>query len=154
MRFSLAQLMKLPMPYSFNESMDLRSDLVGLEGILDITRCDVSGKINRIDNENYKIDFTINVSLILECAVSLREVPYEINSDFSEVFSTTDDDEVFLIEGQTLDTKEAVITNILIAKPMKVYAEGEVFVDENESFSDEQEERKINPAFESLKDLL
>ncbi len=154
MRFSLAQLLKLPMPYRFTESMDLKSDLVGLEGILDVIFCNVEGEVYHIDKSNYQIRFKLHTKLILECAVSLKEVPYEINTTFTEIFSPEESDDTFPIEGQTLDTKEAVITNILINKPMKVYADGEYFVDEDDSFGDDEPEEKINPAFESLKDLL
>ena len=153
MRFTLSQLLKLPMPYEFSESLDLNDDLVGLEGILKVLSCNVKGIINRIDDENYEIDFHIESDLILECAISLNEVPYSVSTDCSETFSTTESDETFTISKQTLDTKEAVITNLLLAKPMNVYAPGVTFEDENDEF-EEAEEDNINPAFASLKELL
>ena len=67
-------------------------------------------------------------------------------------FLQSDDtiEEAFIITGQTLDTKEAVVTNVLIQKPMTVYAEGISFEDEGSI----EEEDTINPAFAKLKDLL
>ncbi len=153
MRFTLSQLLKLPMPYEYTEELDLTDDLVGLEGILKVLSCNVNGKISRIDDENYTIDFHIEAELVLECAISLKEVPYMVSTDCTEVFSTKESDETFTITKQTLDTKEAVITNLLLAKPMNVYAPGVSFEDENDEFEDEEED-KINPAFESLKELL
>ena len=153
MRFTLSQLLKLPMPYEYTEDLDLNEDLVGLEGILKVLSCHVKGRINRIDDENYEISFHIESDLILECAISLKEVPYTVTTDCSEVFSTKESDETFTISKQTLDTKEAVITNLLLAKPMNVYAPGVSFEDENDEFEDEEKD-DINPAFASLKELL
>ena len=55
----------------------------------------------------------------------------------------------FLIEGVTLNTKEAILTNILCEKPMSFTKEN--FVSDVE---EETEDDNINPAFASLKDLL
>ena len=55
------------------------------------------------------------------------------------------------IEGQTLDTKEAIISIILENKPAS--QSNESFEDQNDDF-DEEEDKGINPAFASLKDLL
>ena len=150
MKFTLAQLNKFYFPYSFSEDMNLSDDLEGIEDILKVLEVKVTGIITSLYEDCYKIDFTLHAKLILECAASLKEVPYTIDTTFSEKFSIDKDDEdAFLIEGQTLDTKEAIITNLLISKPAKVYAEGENFISD-----EEVKEEKINPAFKSLKDLL
>lgn len=151
MRFTLAQLRKFQMPYSFTED-EVFDELVGFEGIISIPKLHVEGIINRIDNETYEISFNLVSDLILECAITLKEVPYHIECSFKEIFATDESDEAFKINGQTLDTKEAIITNLLINKPMQVYADGAEFVDENEDFP--EEEKVKNPAFASLKDLL
>lgn len=154
MRFTLAQLRKFTMPYAFSDDVDLKS-LIGFESILDITNLKIEGVINRVDNETYEITFKLVCDLVLECAITLKPVPYHIDTEFKEIFATDESDEAFKIDGQTLDTQEAIITNLLINKPVNVYAEGASFTDEDEKFPDEvEEERKVNPAFESLKDLL
>ena len=89
---------------------------------------------------------------MLECAISLKPVEYEIETSFDEEFSLNENDDCFLINGQTLDTKEAIITNLLINKPVRVISDGESFDDEDDHFEDE--ETVSNNPFESLKDLL
>lgn len=153
MRFSLQQLRKLSKPYSFKDDVSL-DELIGFEGILKILNLDIEGLLNEVDYNTFTIDFHLKCYLVLECAVSLEEVLYPLDIKFKEVFSLEDDDETFKIEQNTLDTKEAIITNILVNKPVKVYKEGVSFTDEDEHFQDEEEDEGINPAFKSLKDLL
>lgn len=150
MKFALAELNKLKFPYHFEEEMDLKEDLVGLEDILDIKDTKVSETMYYLSEGKYKIDFEVKSHLVVESAISLKEIPLDLNIAFTETFNTKDDDESFKINGQTLDTKEAVITNILINKPMSQSLEGEVLENEME----EEKEEKINEAFKSLKDLL
>ena len=153
MKFTLAQLRKLNFPYSFTEEIDLRADLIGLEDILDVKKVLVDATITEVTTDLYQIDFAITADLILECAASLKEVPYQVQTNAQELFSINpDNNEAFQITGQTLDTKEAIITNLLIAKPSKVYAEGEEFISDEEETA--TEEKPVNEAFKSLKDLL
>lgn len=153
MRFTLAQLRKLRMPHHFEEELDLSEDLNGFEDIISVQNCKVLGEIRERGIDTYMIKFEINTDLIMRCAVTLTEVPYHIETIAEEVFSNDETiEEAFSIEGQTVDTKEAVLTNILIAKPMTIVAEGVEF--ESDEVVDEEPEEKINPAFASLKDLL
>lgn len=149
MKFALAELQKFKFPYEFSETLDLSADLVGIEDILAVSNTEVSGIIRYISDEKYKIDFIVKTKLILESSISLKEIPYDLNIEFSENFSYLDDDESFKFNGQTLDTKEAIITNILINKPMSQSLEDESFVSEGE-----EETEYVNEAFKSLKDLL
>lgn len=150
MRFALAQLRKTIMPYSFDESMDLSNELDGFEDIISSKPCEVHTVIKERGIDTYLAIFNIKIEVVMQDSVSLLEIPYTIETTAEEIFTTDDSmEDVFLIEGQTLDTKEAVLTNILINKPMSVTNE------EFESdIEEEVEEEKINPAFASLKDLL
>ena len=150
MRFTLAQLRKTIMPYSFDESLDLSSELDGFEDIISSKPCEVHTVIKERGIDTYLAIFNIKIEVVMQDSVSLLEIPYTIETTAEEIFTTDDSmEDVFLIEGQTLDTKEAVLTNILINKPMSVTNE------EFESdIEEEEEEEKINPAFASLKDLL
>lgn len=152
MRFALAQLRKMAMPYSFDESMDLSNELNGFEDIISSKPCEVHATIKERGIDTYLLSFDFKIELIMEDAVSLEPVSYVIESTAEEIFTTDSEmEDVFLIDGQTLDTKEAVLTNILIQKPMSVTNEEFESDIEEESPS---EEEKINPAFASLKDLL
>ena len=151
MRFTLAQLKKYSMPYSFEETLDLSSDLDGLEDIVKSSPCVVSSTIYDRGDETYKVKFNIKVTLTLEDAISLKHFDFPIDVDAEEIFSTDEaNEDAFLINGITLDTKEAILANILINKPMTTSSE-----EFDSDIEDEEEpEEKINPAFASLKDLL
>ena len=149
MRFTLAQLKKLSMPYNYSETLDLSSDLNGLEDIISSSPCVVESTIMDRGDETYKVKFNLKITLTLEDSVSLKHIDFPIDVDAEEIFSTDENNEdAFLIDGITLDTKEAILANILINKPMATTDED--FVSDDVSNSEE----KINPAFASLKDLL
>ena len=150
MRFTLAQLKKYIMPYSYEETLDLSSDLEGLEDIVKSSPCVIKSTIYDRGDDTYKVSFNIKITLTLEDSITLKHFDFPIDVDAEEVFSTDEaNEDAFLISGITLDTKEAIIANILINKPMTTSSE------EFESEIEEDEpEEKINPAFASLKDLL
>lgn len=148
MKLTLGQLLKLKFPYKVSEELDLSADLNGLEDIISSSPASVDYEFSRIDNDTYLVHMEIEIDLVLEGPVSLKGYPKHFKVESSEIFSKYEyNDDSFLIEGQTLDTKEAVIMNILLNKPMKI---------DDEEFEDEisDEEEYVNPAFANLKDLL
>ena len=154
MRFTLAQLRKLQMPYRCSEELDLKDDLVDFEDIIDTSLVHVEYEIRERGIDTYLVEFKYQLTLTMQCSITLNEVEYVIDEKASEIFTTDGEmEDVFLIEGQTLDTKEAVLTNVLINKPMTVSTEGAEFISDEEPTEDIEEE-KINPAFAGLKDLL
>ena len=154
MKLTLAQLRKLQMPYRYSEELDLKEELVDFEDIIDTSLVHVDYEIRERGIDTYLVEFKYEVTLTMQCSITLNEVEYGISEEGSEIFSTTDEvEDVFLIEGQTLDTKEAIVTNILINKPMTVSTDGAEFISDEEP-DDDIEEEKINPAFAGLKDLL
>ena len=152
MKFTIAQLRKLSMPYQFSEDIDLSSDLNGLEDILKVLSTHVTETIYNRGDDSYRIDFSIDCNLVLSDSITLEEIEYPIKVSASEVFSTNEDeDDAFLIEGITLDTKEAIITNILCNKTMSITNSD---IEINDVEEDSKEDDHVNPAFASLKDLL
>ena len=152
MRFTLAQLKKTQMPYSYDETIDLSNELDGLEDIVSVSPCVVKSTIKDRGDETYKVSFHINVNLVLEDSVTLKHFDYLIDVDAEEIFSSDESNEdAFVIDGITLDTKEAIVANILINKPMTTTS-AEFESDEVEV--EDSKEENINPAFASLKDLL
>ena len=150
MKFTLAQLRKLSFPYEYDETLDLSSELNGLEDILSSGLCKIHTAINLAGEEDYVLNFQIEIDLNVQDAISLKEIPLHLDITSKEVYSKdTKRDDCTVIEGLTLDTREAIIAAILENKPM--VSSNEEFEDE---IVDEDEEEKINPAFASLKDLL
>ncbi|MGL4949505.1 MAG: YceD family protein [Anaeroplasmataceae bacterium] len=153
MKFSFAQLRKLKMPHLFEEKLDLSNELNDFEDIKKINNVNVKYELNELTIGKYLLKMNIKCNLILECSISLDEISYDVDVDVVEQYSSDDKDtDCFKIEGQTLDTLDAVITNIIIAKPMKVTREGVVYNSPIEDFV--EEEKKVNPAFKDLKDFL
>ena len=150
MKFTLAQLRKLSFPYEYDETLDLSSELNGLEDILSSGLCKIHTAINLAGEEDYVLNFQIEIDLNVQDAISLKEIPLHLDITSKEVYSKdTERDDCTVIDGLTLDTREAIIAAILENKPM--VSSNEEFEDE---IVDEDEEEKINPAFASLKDLL
>ena len=98
-----------------------------------------------------EISFHITCELTLEDSVSLEPISYSVDTEADEIFTTDSSlEDVFLIDGITLNTKEAIITNILCEKPMS-YTLCEF---ESDPEPEEEEKSDINPAFAALKDLI
>lgn len=152
MRLALAQLRKLKMPYSYEEELDLSEELNGFEDIVSSTNAKIKGTINTIDTLRYYVSMDIDITLKVKSAISLNELELPISTSCEEIYATeaSDDEDVIKIEGATLDTFDAVLTQILCEKPMRSVLEGEEFESDEDDFSKED----INPAFMSLKDLL
>ncbi len=153
MKYTLAQLRKVSMPYAYDEELDLSSDLDGFEDIISAKPCKCHTVIRERGIDTYAISFNISIELMMQDAVTLEEIPYVIETEAEEIFTTDESiEDAFIIDGITIDTKEAILTNILINKPMSVSDSD--FVDEDDSFTDSSDDDNINPAFASLKDLL
>lgn len=153
MRLTLAQLRKLSMPYHISEELDLSKELSGFEDIRSVDVARVDYVICERGLDTYYVTFSFEVKLVMQCAVSLQDVPYTILASAEEVFTTDDQiEDAFIIDDQTLDTKEAVLTNVLIHKPMTIIAEGVSFEDDIEE--EDSKDDGVNPAFAKLKDLL
>lgn len=152
MKLSLAQLRKLPMPYHFEETIDLSETLNGLEDIVETKECEVKGSLTELGIDTYLLRFNSKIELIVQDSVSLELVPYVVESEAEEVYTTDDSySDATIITNQTLDITEAVVTSILVTKPV-VYTTHEF--ENDEECIEEEEEEQINPAFASLKDLL
>ena len=103
MRFTLAQLKKYIMPYSYEETLDLSSDLEGLEDIVKSSPCVIKSTIYDRGDDTYKVSFNIKITLTLEDSITLKHFDFPIDVDAEEIFSTDENNEAaFLIYGITL----------------------------------------------------
>ena len=120
------------------------------EEILDVDPCHVYGHYTLANNDTeYIFDLNINVNLYMACAITLEKVKVPLKFDVSLLFTDSRiNDDVYLIDGQTINLDEAIWANILVEKPMIVKKE-DVEFDEPQV---EIEEEDINP-FKALKKL-
>ncbi len=141
------------MPYSFDESLDLSAELDGFEDIISSKPCSVHTVIRERGIDTYLCEFDIKVEVTMEDSITLEAIPYTIETKAEEIFTTdTLIEDAFIIEGIDIDTKEAILTNLLIAKPMSISSTE--YVDDTLDEVEEEEQEYVNPAFASLKDLL
>lgn len=154
MKLAIAQLRKLRLPYAYEEELDLSEELIGFEDILSCDSAKVSGVITEVSRERYLVSMNIDINLEVRSAISLKPIEITISTSTEEIYTQSpisEDDDVNVIEKQTLDTREAVVTAILCEKPMRTVGENEEYESDEEEV---EEEEKINPAFASLRDLL
>ncbi|MBR6072506.1 MAG: hypothetical protein IKP77_06740 [Acholeplasmatales bacterium] len=152
MKWALAQLNKISMPYTFEESLDL-SELIGFENIKTIDDVLIKTTIREYGEDTYQCNFVISLNMGLEDSVSLEIIDYKIETEATELYTTNQEiADATIIETNTLDTKEAIIAAILSEKPVSI--SNHDYVDDSVDDIEDSEEDKINPAFASLKDLL
>ncbi len=155
MKYTVFQLRKLKMPFEVDEEFDLSNDLDGFEDILKSTPAHVIEKISQVSDDTWEIKAHISIILTLQSSISLKEIPYKVECD-TEFEYTLDkdlanDSDAILVENNTIDTTDAILTEILCQKPMTSCYDDEEF--ESDIATDDSND-KINPAFAGLADLL
>lgn len=121
MKWSLQQLQKISnFPYKFNEILDLSEQVKSVSDIYEIKPVEVTGEINRIDEDTYRFVYRIKVILVLQCALTLDPIEYDFDNTYDEIYSTIPNDDYYLVEKNTIDTSVMVLSNILIDKPINV----------------------------------
>ena len=156
MRLALAQLRKLKFPYVCEEDIDLSDDLNGYEDIVSTKEAHVKYKITMLSDDKYMIHMDILIDIVLESAISLKHIDHTISCSCDEIYMQEPpfESDINPIDLQTLDTRDAVVTNILCEKPMRSIIDGEEFESGEDVLNKEEDTEKVNPAFASLKDLL
>lgn len=130
MKWSLQQLQKLYKPsnifeveYDFNDFLEELKNTGSETDILSVQNAKSIISITKIDMETFKFDYQIKVDLSIACALTLEPVSLCLDFNVSETYSTNlvdDEDEIFPIEGNTIDTKVVVWSNILLNIPIRV----------------------------------
>ena len=132
----------------FKAIIDFNEDIKDTD-ILAITPVEVSGDYEVFDNSEFVFYIDIKCTLTLECAITLKEVPYEIDLQVEEVFSIDEDEESNTIEGITIDLLPIIWSNIILEMPMRVVSENAY--DDFELDNTELDDDEIENAFSNLK---
>jgi uncharacterized metal-binding protein YceD (DUF177 family) len=104
------------------------------------------------DRELFIFELNIKSKLIMLCSLTLKEV--EVNLDFdTEINFSTEyvDDDTHIIEGITIELDQYVFSEILIEKPMKVYAKNALNEYHEDIFEATEEEVISTSPFAKLK---
>lgn len=157
----LRQLQKEP--YFFEEKIDI-SEIAQMDNdIRNIEPVHVSGSA-MMDGEEITCNFQIQGTMILPCARTLIDVPYEFSIDAIEHFTTVsyrEEEEVPLIKGEVLDLTPYIKENVILEIPLRVFADKEELeantISEGAGWTlvtEEKETEKVDPRLEKLKYLL
>lgn len=123
MKWSLQQLYKYNRKsFTFETTYDFKDYIANIDDIIDIKEFHVSGVGQNVKDDRFRFELNIKGMLILECARTLVEVPFLIDVQTIEVFDKIiiDDEDVWLIEKNTIDLKDVVWETILLQKPIRV----------------------------------
>lgn len=123
MIFSLLQLNKMRFPFTRSESLDLNEELSVLPNVSRVNNILIDYTFDRISDNTYRVDMNIDLDIVLECSRTQNDIPYKNHIVAKEIFSTEDLIDAFKIDKQSLDTKEAVLTNIIINIPYNAHLE-------------------------------
>lgn len=137
MKWSLLELKKhQETPLYFSETLALKADLLERDNqILDVAPVKVDGFIT-VNKTEYLVHYTAETVLTVPSSRSLEPVALPLELSVDELFMTPEqyqsrselisEEEVLLIEGQTIDLNESVMDNLLLAIPLQVLTEEEM----------------------------
>ncbi len=149
MKWTIHELTKLQnIDNEFNGTLDFAAFTEGTD-IVKISPVKINGSFEIYD-DLYEFYFDIKCTLTLSCAITLVDVPYELEFSVEEIFSNNINDDFNNIEGITIDLLPIIWSNITLEKPMRIISENATeFIDSEATEKDEDE--SINQAFAKLK---
>ena len=135
---------------TFKETIDFSEKVELFDDIFGVSKVDVEGEYEIYENEEFVFYMDIKCTLILKCAITLKEVPFNIDIEVEEVFSTYQDNNNHFIEGITVDLLPIIWSNIILEKPMRILSEN-AYENYEEKPVKLAEKDSVNNAFASLK---
>jgi uncharacterized protein len=136
MKWSLLELRKYQdMPQTFEETLTLKNELMARDNqIIDLAPVKVQGMVT-VSKKEYILHYTVNTVITLPSTRSLEPVELPLEFSVNEVFMTPEqyqqrdellpEEEILILETQTLDLDDSVADNILLEIPMQVLTEAE-----------------------------
>jgi uncharacterized protein len=136
MKWSLLELKKYQeTPLMFDETLNLKNQLIKRdEQIIDLTPVKVTGMMS-VGKEEYLLHYRVETTITLPSTRSLTPVVLPMNFEVDELFMTPEqfqqkdemipDEEILIIDSQTISLDDSVADNLLLAIPMQVLTEEE-----------------------------
>ncbi|MCK4551381.1 MAG: hypothetical protein KAU02_00585 [Tenericutes bacterium] len=123
------------------------------EDLVSVSETEVSGYYDYYKDEDLIVfDLNIKTVITMLCSLTLKEV--NVSLDFNAVFNFSTvyiDDATHLLDGITIDIDQYIFSEILIEKPMKVYAPKALKNYKEDIFEATEEELTTNSPFAKLK---
>lgn len=166
MKFTLSQIKKNAVhgPFPFEQDVNVTELVNQNNDIRKIELVNVQG-VCSVEKKNIFFDFTITGDLILPCARTLTDVPYQLNIDVTEVFTTSqhyteedEENEIHQVTEEVIDLFPYIKENIVLSLPYRVFSDEEVIEEgegwlyyiEDEEQEEEQDEKQIDPRLKKL----
>ncbi len=136
MKWSLLELRRYQeQPLTFQTTLDLKDELKARDKeIIDLAPVEVKGIVS-VNPTEYILHYTLSTVMTLPSTRSLEPVALPITFTVDEVFMTPEqfqhkdermkEEEILLLETQTLDLSESVADNLLLEIPLQVLTEEE-----------------------------
>lgn len=168
MKFTLNQIFEEAHygPFEFEETVDVSNIPSTIDiDIRKISTVQVSG-ICSIDKDEFIFNFSIKGEVIMPCARTLVDVPYHLDINTTEIFSTDstilpdNEEEIHPIFGDIIDLDPYIKQEIILNIPFRVFSDEKVIEEGTDwSFFTEDEKiqadsEKIDPRLEKLQILL
>ena len=118
MKLAISQIKKR-LPFEFEYDYDLMSNLVNKPDIIACNNCHITGVIYESQEDRFLVRLSVKIDLIGLCAISLEEVPFHLEFKEDIYFSYEEDSEDYLIERETLNIDEAVLSEIVLNLPYR-----------------------------------
>ena len=123
MKWSLQQLYKYNgKPFDFEIDYDFKDYIKNIDDVLDIKEIHVEGTGQNLYDDRFRFDLHITGCLILQCARTLDEVEFPIDLEVAEVYDkvSVGDEDIRIIEKNTIDLEDAVWEDVILEKPIRV----------------------------------
>ncbi len=157
MKWTIDQLNKIASSLEIDEVIDYSKDIEEYNDIYKISDTIVTGGCRVIAEDTFMFDVNIVATLTMACAVTLEEVEYKIDINDDIIFAPNHDldDDAYLIDGITIDLRNAIFDTIIVNKPMKIVKKGaeNLFKSEEEALVEKMERDRVrnNPFIEYAK---
>lgn len=168
MKFTLNQIYEdsYLSPFQFEETLDV-SDIPSMieTDIREISTVIVSG-ICSVDKDEIIFNLSIKGEIVLPCARTLVDVPYQLEFNSTEIFTTDstvspdNEQEIHPLTGEVIDLGPYIKEDIILNIPFRVFSNEEV-IEEGKGwtyFTEDDKETldsdKIDPRLEKLQILL
>ena len=116
LRNKIDSILDIDLIYSFSEDELKNTDIKKLDNV------SIKGYIKRNSLDEYEININIIGTMVLECAITLKDVNYDFNIEIDDSLDRLLEENDKKIQN-TIDIFPIIWENILLEVPMKVVSE-------------------------------
>ena len=109
----------------YNDTITLDESLYKNTDIRRLSPIDVDAIIRRVTDSSYSMDLEIKGTMVLPCAITLKDViyPFDIKTEVKLSNDDEDDEEYVKINQNSIDIISIIWQNIVLEIPLRVVSE-------------------------------